>query len=370
MSVKVGETLFKGQPKAKTGKQYYQSTEFHQAISRDDYKRPHDSFVRLNVFPGKIGLEDIKTIDMLESKVCKSQFRICLCLDDDKVLKMTRECLNDYGYKNVKFVRTPKALQTYTKDNAFNLVLSQYDFFDDEDGLNVYNDYAGKENKDNELMNVCLVSGYSPVQFMHIARTGVDILRCLVQEESKEIFQKAIQTVTDLYYFMYLVEMVYGKEKAQEFRQRETRMNHTTGDLEAMLNKCKFKIFLACSDELRTKMNVKTLNELGFTNIVTESCPKKAGTKLSQENYDLILSDYRFKREDKDGKSVYDQAKDKLNFVLTFGVEECEIKNLKIKKINVLDNATHLSVEYWEEVRQTVLGYYIEFVRKKLAELL
>lgn len=213
---KLGDSLFKGREK-NTGKKYYESTE---------YNRQFDSIT-----------PDSQVIRNINSKACKGAFNVVICSDNDKYIQALKVVLNGLGLFSVFVTRSPRGLLKYTKDRAFNLVLTQYDFHDELDGRTVFNNQNNTVNFKGELTKVCLVTGYTATQFMHLSRSNVEILTCLAQEEGVEKFMDCVESLVLGYYLLFLIEKVYSKEKAQSFRLKNVELDTNIKKLEQKLGK-------------------------------------------------------------------------------------------------------------------------------------
>jgi hypothetical protein len=207
---------------------------------------------------------------------------------------------------------------------------------------------------------------------MHLKRSGVDVLSCLLGEEGVIVFKDCINKLSSAYYLFHLVEMVLGKEEALAFRHRRAKTSYTLTSLESMANKSKFRILLAMPSTQVADRFQSALKRLGFNRIDFVDDVKAANDQLEKEEYSLVLSSYRFGESEESGEKIYKSLKSKTEFILVHGYEEAEMLHLERLGVMMLNHTLATAedeLSFWNDFGESVLGFYVKHVRDQLAAI-
>lgn len=360
---RVGENISRYNNISKKGKEIYDN---------DDVYKNEDKISKLkkaSLLWSKSEIdEDIKKLSSLETLINKNLFSSMYVGEDRETISILTDVYKELNLKMFKLLDNYQQAKDTLKSSNINLTLSKYRFNNNPDGRSLQKlvNKNIEKFKERDFPHNCIISGYTPTEFMNLVRDGCEIFNGLIESDSRKKIHENLKTLINGYYILYLIETVTDKNTMLKFKNRDKKFKESISSLESAASKSRFNILLVHNEMDQLKKWDELTKKEGFCKVFLANNVKEANDLLETENINVVISDYRLDHQANANK-LYDYIqlhKKHLNSEIDFCVSSdmcvSEKNNLTKKGIWVHDS---------KEFSDLIKGFYVKNIRRVINKL-
>lgn len=369
--MKVGQSIsYRASNKmAKKGRAFYESQDFNDTNVRTEYTPPTEKVTPKDFWKNEQEQAELSQIGTLQEKLCKDKCKILFGTSSPKVAKLAHSMFTKMGFLNISISINVDDFIKSAKENQYNIIYSSYRFFnDDRCGRVVYNELKEFYAKKDWDFNYQIASDYTHSEQIHLQQAKIPVLLYgMGRDKPQDVYNEAL-SITSKYYIKYVIETLFGRDKAKEFEPIFDRISDKhLSRLEALLSKRNYKCLVVQPNEAEASVLQEVLKRDGFTEIEYATSSDQAISLIDSGDYDVVLSAYRL--EDvmfSDANKISSHIKNsniKSKFVIVNKYVEGEVDNLKRSGIRVVPKSDN---NFEKDFTDLVNIYWIQKLKKLL----